>query len=83
MAEVKRQLKAFYRKGEDANVPVLLKAIRTFKNWRVEILTSSIFKYSNGLLDGSIEKTKVSRPNKYIDEFVWLKEFCSLLFVNA
>ena len=65
VAEVKRRLEAFYRKVEEATIPAFLKAIRTFKNWQVEILNSFSFKYSNGFLEGINNKTKVMKRNAY------------------
>lgn len=65
VAEVKRRLEAFYRKVGEANIPTFLKAIRTFKNWQVEILNSFSFKYSNGFLEGINNKTKVKKHNAY------------------
>jgi transposase len=60
-----RHKKAYYRKVEEANIPAFLKAIRTFKNWQVEILNSFSFKYSNGFLEGINNKTKVMKRNAY------------------
>jgi len=65
VAEVKRKLQDFYRKVEEANIPAFLKAIRTLKNWQVEILNSFIFNYSNGFLEGINNKTKVMKRNAY------------------
>ena len=65
VAEVKRRLEAFYRKVEEATIPAFIKAIRTFKNWQVEILNSFSFKYSNGFLEGINNKTKVMKRNAY------------------
>ncbi len=65
VSEVKRRLEAFYRKVEEANIPAFLKAIRTLKNWQVEILNSFIFRYSNGFLEGINNKTKVMKRNAY------------------
>ncbi len=63
MAEVKRRLEAFFRKVEETTIPAFLKAIRTFKNWQVEILNSFSFNYSNGFLEGINNKTKVMKRN--------------------
>ncbi len=65
VAEVKRRLEAFYRKVEETNIPAFIKAIRTFKNWQVEILNSFSFKYSNGFLEGVNNKTKVMKRKAY------------------
>ncbi len=65
VTEVKRRLELFYRKVEEAQVPAFLKAIKTFKNWQVEILNSFIFPYSNGFLEGINNKTKVMKRNAY------------------
>ena len=65
VAEVKSRLEDFYRKVEEAQIPAFLKAIRTFKNWQVEILNSFIFPYSNGFLEGINNKTKVMKRNAY------------------
>ncbi|MEK5069749.1 ISL3 family transposase [Sporosarcina sp. FSL K6-1508] len=65
VAEVKSRLEEFYRKVEEAQIPAFLKAIKTFKNWQVEILNSFIFPYSNGFLEGINNKTKVMKRNAY------------------
>lgn len=65
VAKVKANLEAFYRKVEEANIPAFLKAIKTFKNWQVEILNSFSFGYSNGFLEGINNKTKVMKRNAY------------------
>ncbi len=65
VVEVKRRLEAFYRKVEEAGVPAFLKAIKTLKNWQVEILNSFAFGYSNGFLEGINNKTKVMKRNAY------------------
>ena len=65
VGEVKRRLEAFYRKVEEAKIPAFIKAIRTLKNWQVEILNSFIFNYSNGFLEGINNKTKVMKRNAY------------------
>lgn len=65
VVEVKRRLEAFYRRVEEAGVPAFLKAIKTLKNWQVEILNSFAFGYSNGFLEGINNKTKVMKRNAY------------------
>ncbi|PIC77999.1 hypothetical protein CSV74_00280 [Sporosarcina sp. P19] len=62
VVEVKRRLEAFYRKLEEAQIPAFLKAIQTLKNWRVKILNSFAFNYSNGFLEG-INNKKVMKRN--------------------
>jgi len=65
VAEVKRRLESFYREVELAAIPAFLKAIRTLRNWQVEILNSFIFNYNNGFLEGINNKTKVMKRNAY------------------
>jgi len=50
---------------EESGIPEMLKAIRTFKNWQVEILNSFVYKYSNGFLEGINNLTKVIKRNAY------------------
>ena len=65
IAEVKLGLEAFYREVELTNNPAFLKAIKTFKNWQVEILNSYAFGYSNGFLEGINNTSKVIKRNAY------------------
>ncbi|WP_301107703.1 ISL3 family transposase [Sporosarcina sp.] len=65
VAEVKRRLEAFYQQVESSQIPAFQKAMKTFKNWQVEILNSFIFPYSNGFLEGINNKTKVMKRNAY------------------
>lgn len=65
VAEVKRRLEVFYRKVGEAQIPAFIKAIKTLKNWQVEILNSFSFNYSNGFLEGINNKTKVMKRNAY------------------
>ncbi|PIC62556.1 ISL3 family transposase [Sporosarcina sp. P13] len=65
VGDVKEQLEEFYQTVENAQLPAFLKAIKTFKNWQVEILNSFIFPYSNGFLEGINNKTKVMKRNAY------------------
>lgn len=65
ISEVKRGLEAFYREVESANNTAFLKAIKTFKNWQVEILNSYAFGYSNGFLEGINNTSKVIKRNAY------------------
>ena len=62
---VKAGLEAFYRKVEETQNPAFLKAIKTFKNWQVEILNSFAFGYSNGFLEGINNTSKVIKRNAY------------------
>ena len=62
---VKAGLEAFYRKVEETQNPAFLKAIKTFKNWQVEILNSYAFGYSNGFLEGINNTSKVIKRNAY------------------
>lgn len=62
---VKAGLEAFYRKVEETENPAFLKAIKTFKNWQVEILNSYAFGYSNGFLEGINNTSKVIKRNAY------------------
>ena len=65
ITEVKIGLEAFYRKvGETGNV-AFLKAIKTFKNWQVEILNSYASSYSNGFLEGINNTSKVIKRNAF------------------
>ena len=45
------------------NNPAFLKAIKTFKNWQVEVLNSYAFDYSNGFLEGINNTLKVVKQN--------------------
>lgn len=65
MKEIKNRLYAFYREVEVADIPAFSKAIRTLKNWQVEILNSFSFGYSNGFLEGINNKTKVLKRNAF------------------
>ena len=65
IAEVKLGLEAFYREVELTNNPAFLKAIKTFKNWQVEILNRYAFGYSNGFLEGINNTSKVIKRNAY------------------
>jgi len=58
-------LEAFYRKVEETGNTAFLKAIKTFKNWQVEILNSYVFGYSNGFLEGINNTSKVIKRNAY------------------
>ena len=62
---VKLGLEAFYREVELTKNPAFLKAIKTFKNWQVEILNSYAFGYSNGFLEGINNTSKVIKRNAY------------------
>ena len=62
---MKAGLLAFYRKVEETQNPAFLRAIKTFKNWQVEILNSYIFGYSNGFLEGINNTSKVIKRNAY------------------
>ena len=48
ITEVKAGLEAFFRNVEESGNKTFLKAIKTFKNWQVEILNRYAFGYSNG-----------------------------------
>ena len=65
MTDVKLCLEAFYREVELTKNPAFLKAIKTFKNWQVEILNSYAFGYSNGFLEGINNTSKVFKRNAY------------------
>ena len=62
---VKAGLLDFYRKVEETQNLAFLKAIKTFKNWQVEILNSYVFGYSNGFLEGINNTSKVIKRNAY------------------
>ena len=62
---VKAGLLAFYLKVEETQNSAFLKAIKTFKNWQVEILNSYVFGYSNGFLEGINNTSKVIKRNAY------------------
>ena len=65
LAEIKKGLEAFYRQVEQSGNLAFLKAIKTFKNWQVEILNSYAFKYSNGFLEGINNTSKVIKRNAF------------------
>ena len=62
ITDVKLGLEALYREVELTKNPAFLKAMKSFKNWQVEILNSYAFGYSNGFLE-SINNT--SNRNAY------------------
>jgi transposase len=63
--KIKKGLEAFYRKVDEANIPVFMKRVQTLKNWQTEILNSFVFPYSNGFLEGINNKSKVLKRNAY------------------
>ncbi|WP_342558696.1 ISL3 family transposase [Metasolibacillus sp. FSL K6-0083] len=65
VVEVKRRLEVFYQEVETKQIHAFLKAIKTFRNWQVEILNSFNFPYSNGFLEGINNRTKVMKRNAY------------------
>ena len=65
ITEVKFGLEAFYREVELTQNSAFLKAIKTFKNWQVEILNSYAFGYSNGFLEGINNTSKVIKRNAF------------------
>ena len=65
LSVVKAGLLTFYRKVEETQNPAFLKAIKTLKNWQVEILNSYVFGYSNGFLEGINNTSKVIKRNAY------------------
>ena len=62
---MKEVLLAFFRMVEEKQNPAFIKAIKTSENWKVEILNSYIFGYSNGLLEGINNPSKVLKRNAY------------------
>lgn len=62
---VKEELKALYELVEEAGIPEMKRAMKTFKNWQTEILNSFVYDYSNGFLEGINNSTKVLKRNAY------------------
>ncbi|WP_246946200.1 ISL3 family transposase [Bacillus pinisoli] len=62
---VKQELVEFYKMVELADISELSNAIKTFKNWQIEILNSFVYNYSNGFLEGINNSTKVIKRNAY------------------
>jgi transposase len=54
------------KKVEDSNIPEMMDAIKTFRNWQTEILNSFAYDYSNGSLEGINYTTKVLKRNAYV-----------------
>jgi len=52
IAEVKEELMEFYKKVESSGIPEMKSAIKTLRNWQIEILNSFVYGYSNGFLEG-------------------------------
>lgn len=63
--KVKSNLHSFYQMVNDAGIPEMDSAMKTFKNWQVEILNSFVYNYSNGFLEGINNTTKVLKRNAY------------------
>ena len=63
--KVKEGLVAFYQVVEEKQNPTFSKAIKTFKNWQMEILNNYVFCYSNGFLEGINNTSKVLKRNAY------------------
>ncbi|WP_075980617.1 ISL3 family transposase [Bacillus massilinigeriensis] len=62
---VKKELKEFYKMVEDTGIKEMCQAVKTFKNWQIEILNSFVYKYSNGFLEGINNSTKVLKRNAF------------------
>ncbi|GGJ75407.1 ISL3 family transposase [Virgibacillus kapii] len=62
---VKSLLKEFYQKVENAGMKEFIQAIKTLKNWQVEVLNSFTFPYSNGFIEGLNNQTKVIKRNAF------------------
>jgi transposase len=62
---VKEQLQGFYKLVQDAGIPEMIRAIKTFQNWQTEILNSFVYDYSNGFLEGINNSTKVIKRNAF------------------
>lgn len=63
--QTKTLLNEFYQKVEQACIPEFNKAIKTLKNWQVEILNSFAYNFSNGFLEGINNLTKVMKRNAF------------------
>ncbi|WP_090844023.1 ISL3 family transposase [Alkalicoccus daliensis] len=62
---VKEELHVFYQRVVASKMPEFHKAIKTFRNWEVEILNSFIFGYTNGPIEGLNNQTKVIKRNAF------------------
>lgn len=65
IGEVKKGLYAFYQQVEASELKEFKKAIKTLKNWQIEILNSFVFNYSNGFIEGLNNQTKVIKRNAF------------------
>lgn len=63
--KVKEHLYAFYDLVHASGLDEFVSAIHTFKNWQTEIMNSFIFDYSNGLVEGLNNQTKVFKRNAF------------------
>ena len=71
---VKVGLLDFYRKVEETENSAFLKAIKTFKNWQVEILNSYVFGYSNRFLEGINNKRLLKGMHMDLESMSILKQ---------
>ncbi|MGG4039203.1 ISL3 family transposase [Heyndrickxia ginsengihumi] len=65
MAEVKEGLKTFYNQVIESGIKEFIQAIKTLKNWQIEILNSFAFGYTNGFVEGLNNQTKVIKRNAF------------------
>jgi len=65
MCRGEEKVRSLLLEGRRSANPSVFKAIRTLKNWQVEVLNSFVFNYSNGFLEGINNKTKVMKRNAY------------------
>lgn len=50
---------------KDSNIPAFEKVVKTFKNWKTEILNSFLYPFNNGYIEGVNNKIKVLKRNSY------------------
>jgi transposase len=63
--EAERELHIWIGSAEESGFEEFKNAITAFRNWRVEILNSVIYPYSNGQTEGFNNKIKVLKRNAY------------------
>ncbi|WP_025727023.1 transposase, partial [Heyndrickxia ginsengihumi] len=62
---VKEGLKTFYNQVIESGIKEFIQAIKTLKNWQIEILNSFAFGYTNGFVEGLNNQTKVIKRNAF------------------
>ena len=71
----KEGLEGWFEQVEKANIDAFKAVVKTFKRWKVEILNSFVYPYSNGYIEGVNNTTKVVKRTSYgIKSFTRLRK---------